>query len=124
MTICFVNYFKKNLNKQEKRLFLYLLIYLFCSKYSCYYFILRKIKFLQICGLALLTVGAIFYIKIYDVSSALEKSFPPSIPIFLIVIGAIIFIIAFFGCCGAIRDSHCMVVTVRIHFIIFMSLKF
>ncbi|KAJ8686412.1 hypothetical protein QAD02_022206 [Eretmocerus hayati] len=29
----------------------------------------------------------------------------------LIVIGAIIFIITFFGCCGAIRESHCMTVT-------------
>lgn len=29
----------------------------------------------------------------------------------LIVLGSIIFIIAFFGCCGAIRESHCMIVT-------------
>lgn len=29
----------------------------------------------------------------------------------LIVIGSIIFVIAFFGCCGAIRESHCMIVT-------------
>ncbi|XP_051156861.1 CD63 antigen-like isoform X2 [Leptopilina boulardi] len=75
------------------------------------YFLFFLNAFFAICGLALLTVGVIFYIKIHDVSSAMGEGFPPSVPIFLIVLGAIIFIIAFFGCCGAIRDSHCMVVT-------------
>ena len=31
----------------------------------------------------------------------------------LMIAGAVIFIIAFFGCCGAIRESHCMIVTVN-----------
>ncbi|XP_043467515.1 CD63 antigen [Leptopilina heterotoma] len=79
---------------------------------ECIKYLLFVFNFIfAICGLALLTVGAIFYIKIYDVSSRLDEGFPPAIPIFLLVIGAIIFVIAFFGCCGAIRDSHCMVVT-------------
>lgn len=30
----------------------------------------------------------------------------------IIIIGSVIFVIAFFGCCGAIRESHCMTVTV------------
>lgn len=32
-------------------------------------------------------------------------------PILLVVIGAVIFIIAFFGCCGAIKRSSCMIGT-------------
>uniref|UniRef100_T1II96 Uncharacterized protein n=1 Tax=Strigamia maritima TaxID=126957 RepID=T1II96_STRMM len=34
-----------------------------------------------------------------------------SAPILLIIIGCIIIVIAFFGCCGAIRENHCMIVT-------------
>lgn len=33
-------------------------------------------------------------------------------PILLIAIGAFIFITAFFGCCGAIRENTCMLTTV------------
>lgn len=38
-----------------------------------------------------------------------------SAPIIMIVIGAIVFIIAFLGCCGAIKESSCMVLTVSVH---------
>jgi hypothetical protein len=41
-----------------------------------------------------------------------EANFAAS-PIALMVVGSIIFVIAFYGCCGAIRESHCMIVTVR-----------
>jgi len=33
------------------------------------------------------------------------------VPNLLIAIGAIIFLIAFFGCCGAVRENYCMIVT-------------
>lgn len=32
-------------------------------------------------------------------------------PVLLIVVGAIVFVIAFFGCCGAIKKSPCMIGT-------------
>lgn len=32
--------------------------------------------------------------------------------ILLIIIGLVIFVIAFFGCCGAIKENYCMVLTV------------
>lgn len=35
-----------------------------------------------------------------------------SAPAVLMAIGAIVFIIAFLGCCGAIKESSCMVLTV------------
>lgn len=35
-----------------------------------------------------------------------------SAPAILMAIGAIVFIIAFLGCCGAIKESSCMVLTV------------
>jgi CD63 antigen len=69
---------------------------------------------LQLCGIAILALGVVVKVgsknyaeRMKDITDNL--TFPA---ITLIVIGSIIFVIAFFGCCGAIRESHCMVVTV------------
>lgn len=35
-----------------------------------------------------------------------------SVPKLLIAIGIIIFFIAFFGCCGAIKENYCMILSV------------
>ena len=47
-----------------------------------------------------------------NVQNALDinVSFPATV---LVIVGTIIFIIAFFGCCGAIRESYCMIITVK-----------
>lgn len=63
-----------------------------------------------LCGLAILVVGVIVHLKLTSVADTVtDNVIFPSVT--LIVIGSIIFIIAFFGCCGAIRESHCMTVT-------------
>lgn len=69
---------------------------------------------LQLCGLAILVVGVLVQVGNKHYSKHLEEitnniTFPS---ITLIVLGSIIFVIAFLGCCGAIRESHCMMVTV------------
>ncbi|XP_015177793.1 PREDICTED: CD63 antigen-like [Polistes dominula] len=63
-----------------------------------------------LCGLAILIVGVLMHININNYQDAIHEniSFPS---ITFIVIGSIIFVIAFFGCCGAIRESHCMTIT-------------
>lgn len=35
-----------------------------------------------------------------------------STPVMLMIIGVVIFIIAFFGCCGAIHEDSCMMLVV------------
>jgi len=74
------------------------------------------VSLLQLFGLALLIAGALSYANIDKVDYFMEKAknevnFSAS-PIALMVVGSIIFVIAFYGCCGAIRESHCMIVTV------------
>jgi len=32
----------------------------------------------------------------------------------IIVIGAVVFVVGFLGCCGAIKESQCMLATVRL----------
>lgn len=63
-----------------------------------------------LCGLAVLAVGIVVHLKIVGVNEVIADNVTfPSVT--LIVVGSIIFIIAFFGCCGAIRESHCMIIT-------------
>ncbi|XP_043271504.1 CD63 antigen-like isoform X2 [Venturia canescens] len=79
--------------------------------YGCARWLLFLFNFIfTLCGLAILIVGIIIHLQVKNVAEILEEnvSFPA---IALIVVGAIIFTIAFFGCCGAIRESHCMIVT-------------
>lgn len=41
-----------------------------------------------------------------------------SAPILMIVIGAVAFVIAFVGCCGAVKESSCMVLTFSVFLVI------
>ncbi|KAK0076020.1 hypothetical protein PV325_006011 [Microctonus aethiopoides] len=68
---------------------------------------------MDLCGLALLVCGVLVQINLKGLSSDIQGSTSTS-AIGVIVIGCIIFVIAFFGCCGAIREHHCMVVTYAI----------
>ncbi|KAI4504558.1 hypothetical protein M0802_000108 [Mischocyttarus mexicanus] len=67
---------------------------------------------LKLCGLAILIVGVIMHINFNNYKDAMKEniSFPS---VTFIVIGSVIFVIAFFGCCGAIRESHCMTITLE-----------
>lgn len=68
---------------------------------------------LQLCGLAILVVGVLMHLNLKHFSEVVEQNviFPS---VTLIVVGSIIFVVAFFGCCGAIRESQCMTITVSI----------
>jgi len=44
-------------------------------------------------------------------SEVIQGDPPSNSAVTLIVIGCLIFIIAFLGCCGALRENHCMLVT-------------
>lgn len=49
----------------------------------------------------------------YDVVlDVIKDSHAEVVPIVFIAIGSAIFLIAFFGCCGAIFESECMILTV------------
>ncbi|XP_059469010.1 uncharacterized protein LOC132192849 [Neocloeon triangulifer] len=64
-------------------------------------------------GLVILAIGAIIQWNIgYFETGLSEKVTVPAI--LLIIVGSIIFVTAFFGCCGAIRESHCMITTFAI----------
>lgn len=66
----------------------------------------------QILGIAMLAVGIYVHVTLKEPSG--EKGTIAAITTGFIVLGVIIFVIAFFGCCGAVRENHRMIVTVSI----------
>ncbi|XP_020290327.1 CD63 antigen-like [Pseudomyrmex gracilis] len=63
-----------------------------------------------ITGIILVSVGAIFHEMYNEYQHFLDNSFL-SVSNLLIAVGSIIFFIAFFGCCGAVRENYCMITT-------------
>lgn len=63
---------------------------------------------LQLAGAALIVIGTLVLL---NVTNNIDSATIKFVPIVIIVIGCIIFVISFFGCCGAIRESTCMLTT-------------
>ena len=66
----------------------------------------------QICGILLIVLGSLMINNLGDFSSFNAAINANTVPILVIVLGCIVFIISFFGCCGAIRESVCCTATV------------
>lgn len=63
-------------------------------------------------GLVLLGFGLFLHFNLYNTEELPEIGDAVTVPtILLIIIGGIVFVIALFGCCGAVQESHCCVVT-------------
>lgn len=77
-----------------------------CVKYLMFIFNLLFV----ITGIILLSIGVAIHGVYYNYQHFLDNKFL-SVPFLLIAIGTIIFFIAFFGCCGAVRENYCMIVT-------------
>ncbi|XP_014906992.1 CD63 antigen [Poecilia latipinna] len=70
-----------------------------------------------LCGLALIVVGIVVQVSVHKSFQIVDASASAG-PILLIVVGLLTFFVAFFGCCGAWKENHCMVAT----FSFFLSL--
>jgi len=77
-----------------------------CVKYLLFAFNLVFVIF----GILLVYAGftAVYNIGLYHL---LIEETPKNVAITLIIVGFFIFLIAFLGCCGAIRENYCMLVT-------------
>lgn len=65
--------------------------------------------------MALIIVGALVKKEYGDFLKVSDTSNFASAPVFLIVVGVIVAVVGFLGCCGAIKENYCMVTTVRKH---------
>ena len=67
------------------------------------------VTILQVFGALLIVAGIVIQSAYSQYLDFLGHYF--STPVFLILLGFIIFVVSFFGCCGAINKSHCMTLT-------------
>lgn len=65
----------------------------------------------QVCGVALVAIGIYAHLALNQAVVAGSSSAASS-PVAIMVVGIIIFFVSFFGCCGAWKESYCMVTTV------------
>lgn len=65
----------------------------------------------SLCGIALVVIGGVSLAAISDFKDITDEHNIVAPAILFIVLGSIVFVIAFFGCCGAIRESYCMTST-------------
>jgi len=76
-----------------------------CIKYLLFFMNL----IFSVSGLVLVVAGVVIQSAYSQYLDFLGHNF--STPVFLIILGVIIFSVSFFGCCGAINESHCMTLT-------------
>ncbi|XP_034478383.1 23 kDa integral membrane protein [Drosophila innubila] len=74
----------------------------------------------SICGILLIVFGALFFSNIQNVDDFTEALRTQQVPVTMIVLGTIILLISWFGCCGAIRESYCMSMTYSILLFVLM----
>ncbi|KAI5612128.1 CD63 antigen, partial [Silurus asotus] len=70
-----------------------------------------------LCGLAVIVVGVLVESTLKNLPEV-EQTASKGTSAVIIVIGVIIFLVAFFGCCGAWKENYCMVTT----FVVLLSL--
>jgi len=74
----------------------------------------------QIIGLVFIIVGTVIQAAFRDYFAFFGNDVN-SASLFIVVIGVICLIVSFFGCCGAFKENHCMIVTVRIRVYYFVT---
>ncbi|XP_015177461.1 PREDICTED: CD63 antigen-like [Polistes dominula] len=77
-----------------------------CVKYLMFIFNLAFVM----TGIIFLIFGTAIHAVYYNYNHILDNKYL-SVPSLMIAIGIIIFFIAFFGCCGAVRENYCMLIT-------------
>ncbi|CAG9759869.1 unnamed protein product [Ceutorhynchus assimilis] len=84
-----------------------------CATGIVKYFVFLANLLFALIGLALIIIGILFKLNITEATRVIPDNFKFA-PILSIVIGTIIFITAFLGCCGAVKESPCMLTTYAI----------
>lgn len=86
---------------------------------SCVKYLLFGFNLLfAITGLILLIVGIKTEISSSPYIDLTDEKLYTSAPVVLIIVGIIVFIVAFFGCCGAVKENHCMIITFSVFLVI------
>ncbi|XP_028169756.1 23 kDa integral membrane protein-like [Ostrinia furnacalis] len=93
-----------------------------CAQYIIKYILFAVNLIFALGGLALLILGVIVQVQVSDVVSVASVNISVA-PISSMVIGSVIFFIAFLGCCGAIKENRCFLLTYAVFMVLLMIVK-
>ncbi|XP_021203536.1 23 kDa integral membrane protein isoform X14 [Bombyx mori] len=91
-----------------------------CPEFIAKYVLFIANLVFSLAGLAIIRLGVAVLRNLRDLQDILPVN---ALPIGIIVLGCIIFIIAFLACCGAIKESRCMLITYSIFMVILVAVK-
>lgn len=89
-----------------------------CVKYLTFLFNL----IFAITGIVFIAVGTVILI-VYNGYNNFMDSWFFAAPVLMIIVGAIAFIVSFFGCCGAVKENHCMIITFSVLLLLIFALE-
>ncbi|XP_015604405.1 CD63 antigen isoform X2 [Cephus cinctus] len=89
-----------------------------CVKYLLFLFNL----IFAITGIIFISVGAII-LSLYNGYSNFVDNWFFAAPILMIVVGIVVFLVSFFGCCGAVKENHCMIITFSVLLLLIFALE-
>ncbi|KAL2716451.1 CD63 antigen [Vespula squamosa] len=89
-----------------------------CVKYLLFLFNL----IFAITGIVFISVGAVILV-VYSGYDNFVDSWFFAAPVLMIIVGIVVFLVSFFGCCGAVKENHCMLITYSVFLMIIFALE-
>ncbi|CAK9814642.1 CD63 antigen [Anthophora quadrimaculata] len=89
-----------------------------CIKYVTFFFNL----IFAITGIVFIAVGTVILV-VYNGYNNFTDNWFFAAPILMIIVGVIVFIVSFFGCCGAVKENHCMIITFSVFLLLIFALE-
>ncbi|KAG7202540.1 hypothetical protein KM043_009738 [Ampulex compressa] len=89
-----------------------------CVKYLTFLFNL----IFAITGIVFVAVGTVILVAYNGYNNFVDSWFFAA-PVLMIIVGAIVFIVSFFGCCGAAKENHCMIITFSVLILLIFALE-
>ncbi|KAK0085579.1 hypothetical protein PV325_004851 [Microctonus aethiopoides] len=89
-----------------------------CVKYLLFLFNL----IFAITGIVFISVGAVILAMYNGYSNFVDNWFFAA-PVLMIVVGITVFLVSFFGCCGAVKEHHCMIITFSVLLLLIFALE-
>ncbi|XP_053975816.1 CD63 antigen-like [Hylaeus anthracinus] len=89
-----------------------------CIKYLTFLFNL----IFAITGIVFIAVGTVILVVYSGYNNFMDSWFFVA-PVLMIVVGAVVFIVSFFGCCGAVKENHCMIITFSVLLLLIFALE-
>ncbi|XP_014480564.1 PREDICTED: CD63 antigen-like isoform X1 [Dinoponera quadriceps] len=89
-----------------------------CVKYLLFLFNL----IFAVTGIVFISVGAVILVAYNGYNNFVDSWFFAA-PVLMIIVGVIVFLVSFFGCCGAVKENHCMIITFSVLLLLIFALE-